>query len=375
MTKVLHITNWYPNKWNDVEALFVREQFALFSEVTETRLLHVEVRQSSEWFKYEKVRYSDNETGYYILTKIKTFRIIEILTTLLLLFALFRNRCYKYDLLHFHIAYPLLTYHFLWKAFVKIPVIVSEHWSAYHFNFYMPPETHKLERIKNIFRRGLPVITVSKALLEDIRRFAGTQDFPSYVIPNVIDLDSYTRQPGVRTKTKPVFFIVNFWRAIKNPFPMLEGFAFLAMQQVDFELRIGGYGPIMESMKAFVREHGLGANTVFLGKLYKEAIAREMNEADAYLFSSNYETFSAVCAQSLCCGCPLIGPPLSAVMEYTSVNEIVTLEANDARSWADGIREFLENRERFDRGEISGKTRALFSHERIKSRYMEVING
>ena len=154
MKKVLHITNWYPNKWNDLEALFIKEQFDLFSEVSDSRLLHVQVRDDERWFGYEKVEYSERETGYYISTRIKTFRIIEILTTLLLLWALFRNRARQYDLLHFHIAYPLLTYYHIWKKFIKVPVIISEHWSAFHFNFYMPRETNKLDRMKNIFHQG-----------------------------------------------------------------------------------------------------------------------------------------------------------------------------------------------------------------------------
>lgn len=373
MKKVLHITNWYPNKWNDVEALFVKQQFDLFSEVTETRLLHVEVRQDNCWFKYEKVKYSEKETGYYVLTKVRRFRIIEILTTFLLLWALFQNKVKQYDLLHFHIAYPLLTYYHIWKKFIKIPVVISEHWSAYHFNFFMPKGTGKLDRLKKIFHHGLPLITVSKALLNDIHTFTGTKAFPSYVIPNVIDLDVYRYHPANRGNTKPTFFIVNLWRSIKNPYPMLEAFANLAKNGMDFELRIGGYGPILEDMKHFVIQQGLDRQTVFLGKMYKEEIAKEMNQTDAYLFASEYETFSAVCAQALSCGCPLIGPAIPAIMEYAGDKEMISLEANDQVGWIKAIDTFLKNKDRYPHEKIAQKVRAFLSHERIKDQYKAVV--
>lgn len=373
MKKILHITNWYPNKWNDVEAIFIQEQFKLFSEVSHTVLLHVEVRSDRRWFKYEKVKYSETETGFYILTRIKTFRVIEILSTLLLMWSLFRSKYSSYDLLHFHIAYPLLTYYHLWKKFIKKPVIISEHWSAYHFNFFMPLATKKLDRIKNIFKQHIPLITVSKALLEDIQTFAGTKSFPGAVIPNVIDHNVYYFNETNKQKEKPVFLIVNFWREIKNPFPMLEAFANLAATGVAFELRIGGYGPLIEEMEIFVHEHKLDKHVVLLGKIYKQEIAKEMNDADAYLFSSNYETFSVICAEALSCGCPLIGPPIPAILEYTDSNEMMIVHTNDANGWQSAILSFIDNMRYYDHKKISQKALACLSHNKITAAYETLV--
>lgn len=374
MKKILHITNWYPNKWNDVEALFIKEQFDFFSEVSNAKLLHVQVVEGDKWFKYERVSCSNKETGYYITTRIKTFRIIELLTTFLLFWALFRSKVKQYDILHFHIAYPLLTYYYLWKKIIKIPLIISEHWSAYHFNFFMPKETKKLDRMKNIFHQGLAVITVSKALLDDIQTFSGTKEFPAYVIPNVIDLNVYNYKEQPRTNDKPRFFIVNLWRSIKNPYPMLEAFSKLAKEDVDFELRIGGYGPILDDMKNFVDEHGLHEKISFLGKMYKEEIAKEMNEADAYLFASEYETFSVVCAQALSCGCPLIGPALPAIMEYAGIDDMIMLNSNDVEGWEVALKSFINMKEDFNHRSIAQRAEAFLSHGKIKEQYKELIS-
>lgn len=373
MKKVLHITNWYPNKWNDVEAIFIQEQFKLFSKVSDAALIHVEVRSDKRWFKYEKVEYSERETGFYILTRIKTFRVIEILSTLLVLWSLFRSKYSDYETLHIHISYPLLTYYHLWKNIIKKPVIISEHWSAYHFNFFMPLATKKLDRIKNIFKQHIPLVSVSNALLEDIQNFAGTKDFPSVVVPNVIDHNVYRLNTPSVKKVKPTFFVVNHWREIKNPFPMLEAFANLAAAGVPFELRIGGYGPLIEDMETFVHEQKLDQHVVFLGKIYKNEIAREMNYADAYLFSSNYETFSAVCAQALSCGCPLIGPPIPAILEYADSDDMMIVQTNDPNGWQSAILSFIDNMSDYDHSKISQKALAYLSHDKIKSAYQILV--
>ena len=251
MKKVLHITNWYPNKWDNIEGIFVKEQYKVFSEVTDSYLVNVQVREGKKLFEYQYIDYSETEKGYYLLSKIKSQKIIEILTTFLLLWALIKSDYKKYDLLHFHIAYPLLTYYSWWKRVITKPILISEHWSAYHFNFYMPKETKKLDRVKKIFRQNIPLIAVSKALLKDIQIFSGTENFPATVIPNVIDTESFL--PGEKQhNTIPRFFIVNVWRPIKKPFAMLKAFAQLTAEGKSFELIIGGYGELLEEMKKFV---------------------------------------------------------------------------------------------------------------------------
>lgn len=375
MKKILHITNLYPNQWENLEGIFVQEQYKVFSGVTDSHLINVQVREGSKLFEYQHIDYSDTEEGYYLLTKIKSQKIIEILTTFLLLWVLFKTNYKKYDLLHFHIAYPLLTYYSCWKRIIKKPLVISEHWSAYHFNFYMPKETKKLDRVKNIFRQNIPLITVSKALLEDIQKFAGSKEFPAVVIPNVIDHKYFHYRNNIVSNEIPVFFMVNVWRSIKNPFPMLEAFADLSSKGIPFQLNIGGYGPLLEDMKDFVKEKRFESQVVFLGKMDKTEIAKELSVSHAYLFSSEYETFSVAYAQALSCGCPLVGPPIPAILEYAEPQkDIVLLEENTTQAWINSIEIFIENLSSYNRIQVSKKAEKYFSNENIKKLYQEFLS-
>jgi glycosyltransferase involved in cell wall biosynthesis len=371
MKKILHISNWYPNKWDNLQGIFIKEQFKVFSEVTHSHMINVQVRQGESLLSYEYIKYSNTEEGYYFFTKIKSNKIIELLTTFLLLWALIKSDYKKYDLLHVHIAYPLLIHYFLWKKIIKIPVIISEHWSAYHFNFHMPKDTNKLDSIKRIFRQDIPLITVSESLKQDIENFSDIKNNHSIVIPNIININNFNN--NYTHNSIPTFFILNIWTKIKNPFPLLEGFSNLDKQGVAFHLKIGGYGDLLDDMKKYIKKNNFEDRVSFLGKMDKSQISQEYVNSDAYLYSSKYETFSVVCAEALCCGTPLIGPKISAILEYTKPEDITIVNENNADSWVSAINSFIEKKDNYNKKEISKYYSQYFSNEKIQQKYLDFI--
>lgn len=374
MKKVLHITNWYPNEWNTYEGLFVKEQFNVLAEVTEARLINVQVRAGNSLFKIKHRKYNDKEEAYFILTSIKRWKVIEVFSTLLLIYVLFKEKVNKYDLLQIHVAYPLLRFYKWWRNLFNVPILISEHWSAYHFHFNLPVTSKKLDGIMSIFWSKLPVITVSKALQKDIYAFSKNDNFKSYILPNLIDLNTFKyTDKGNEVKPFIKFFIVNVWRRIKNPFPMLEAFSQIAKLNRDVTINIGGYGDLLESMQQFVKDRNLETQVFFGGKLSKEDIADALYEADAYLFSSDYETFSVACAQALCCGVPLLGPNIDAIREYAGKDDGIFLKENSISEWTIAFDKFLLHFQQFNKKEIAKRAAERFSIAKFKVDYLNII--
>lgn len=371
--KILHITNWYPNSWNEHEGIFIREQFNVFSRVFESKIVNVQVREGKNWFEYRHVVYNDKESAYFILTKISKYKLIELLSTGLLLWVLRSEKLKNFDLLHVHIAYPLLVHYRWWKKWIKMKIVMSEHWSAYHFHFWMPKSTHKLDIIKNVFRQNIPVITVSNALLNDIREFSGVPEIAGEVIPNIIDQRIFHFRERSYAGTELRLFMVNIWREIKNPFPVIDACQKLTESGVKITLILGGDGPLLALMKQHVLKNSLGDGVVFLGAMSKEAIADELAKADAYLVSSTYETFSVACVQALCCGVPLIGPAIPAIREYADDEVMVTVADNNVAGWEQALRKFIEKRNNFSRKEVAERAAKRFSTERAADMYRALI--
>lgn len=374
--RVLHITNWYPNHWNTYEGIFVKEQFDAFCSVTSAQLVNVQVREGKSLFSLKHFRYNEREEAYFILTSITRFRIIELLTSLLLLYVLYKKRANKFNILHVHVAYPLLLYYKLWKRFLKIPVVISEHWTAYHYNFNLIKGSKGHNRIRSIFSNGLPLITVSRALQKDIVLFAERNDFKKYVLPNIIDLNVF-RFLNVSEKDENPdklfsFFVINLWRSLKNPFPLLEAFKEL-LPHYKLNLLIGGYGELLPEMEKFVKVQSLQNSITFLGKMSKEQIAETLSGVDAYLFSSNYETFSVACAQALCCGVPLIGPSIDAIREYAGEEDGIFIEQNTKEEWLKGIADFIVRSQFFNKENIAKRATNRFSLSAFKKDYLSIM--
>ena len=366
--KILHIANWYPNLWNDIEGNFVRDQIAVFRKEFPAEVAFVQVRPTAVGLpRLSRPLLDDGARGYILQAKVKPGKVMEWLSTLLLLGVLVRERAWKFEVLHFHIAYPLLMHARLWRWIFRRPIVISEHWSAYHYKFHLPEGSRALKHMRRPFQQGDPVLAVSGALLDDIRAFAQRDDFMGFVLPNVVPLHGAAE--GQRDV--PVLFAVNRWVSVKNPMPMLDGLHRSAEAGQDFTLVLGGYGDLIEEMKAFVEASALRGRTRFTGKLTKPEIAKELAESDGYLYSSNYETFSIACAEALGAGLPLIGPHIPAIAEYAEPEDRVEVASRTANAWQDAITCFVETWRlgQWDRAAIARRAEAQFSETRLRAQY------
>ena len=371
--KILHITNWYPNPWHAHEGIFIKNQLDAFSEISDSAIVNIQSRKSETFFTFCHKKYNNNEEGVFILSSTPWQRLHEFFTTILLIYVLFKKKANEFDLIHVHIAYPLLVHYWILKYIIKKPILISEHWSAYHYNFYLEHDNKNLNSIKSIFRNKLPLITVSKSLLNDITRFSGTFQFNNSIIPNFIN-DVFLESEILKNlQTTPTFFTVNLWRDIKNPFPMLKAFALLSSSEYDFNLIIGGYGPLLEKMVDYVKSSSLAHHTQFLGKMDSHQICESLKISDAYLFSSEYETFSVACAQALCTGTPLIGPMIDAISEYATPLDWKVVEQNDVNNWYSALVSFIENRFDYNHENIANRARTRFNKNQLKSQYLDII--
>lgn len=370
--KVLHIANWYPSLKNPVEGNFVRDHIQIFKKEFPGSAIAVQVRDNATTWLKPSVESLDCETvGYFIDTKISAHRVTEIFSTLLLLYALLRSRFWRYDVLQFHIGVPLLIHAHYWRQIIRKRIVITEHWTAYHYNFYLPEKSKSLIRLRKPFQQELPVLAVSQALLNDIRLFSGGAFFPGYVIPNVVPLLG----PRNKQNNTPVLFTVNVWRLLKDPIPMLEGLALAKARGCQFKLVIGGYGEMIPEMERVVSRTDLYCCTEFRGRMTKSAIASQLQATDGFIFSSKYETFSVACAEALGAGVPLIGPLIPAVSEYSHTGNWQEVPERTPEAWANAILTFLKRISfgDFDAVKIASEAHSRFSESAIRSSYRRAI--
>lgn len=324
--RTLHITSWYPSEKNPKEALWIQRQIDACEGANE--VLHLQV--STGALKVIK-RQVGRERSFLLSIPTKRWRIIELVTSCLLWYHLrFVYTLSSYNHLHFHIAYPLLT-HFRFFRFVQLRISVSEHWSAYHYNF----NTSKpLSRIKRIFTdERLHFIFVSRALANDVERFAG-RSVKYSIVPNLVDKSVFFNAHV--DKIPHSIFMLSYWKQPKRPLTILQAVHDLNQHRSaddQITIRLGGYGPQMDEIQSFIDQNGMTETVQLLGSLSSEEAAFEMNRAQIFAHCSDYETFSVVCAEALACETLVVASAVGGIPEFINAQNGSLVDDNSVETW------------------------------------------
>jgi L-malate glycosyltransferase len=367
--KICHIVNWYPNKWNDKEAIWTKRHIDGLNTHCKNDVFHVQLKYG-KWGKHF-YKISENETAFIWKSNTNIWFIRELLTTILLVYVLlFKIKRKNYDAFNFQITYPLLTYSKLITWLIKKPLIVTEHWSAYHLNF---GTTKNLKRIKKIFsNKKLSFICVSDALRVDIEKFSGVK-IKYNIVSNTIDTKVFYNK-NIHRKMN-CLFMLSYWKEPKNPFLLLEVLAKLKFNKIEFKMMIGGFGPQFELMKKKIEILNLNNEVFLLGELNKEQIVEQFNNSSYFIHNSNYEVSSLVCMESLACGTPVIASNVGGIKEYITIENGVLVDNNDFESWYTALYNCLVTYKKYDYNMISDKAKNLFSDEIVSQEYFNILNN
>jgi L-malate glycosyltransferase len=369
--RVLHICNWYPNSWAPAEVPFVARHVRSLHHLVHQRVWHIEMRQD----KGRPSILRQNllaDRSWVIRSGIQRWRIIEWCSVLLITLAWWtRKRSEDFDIINIHVAYPLAVHTSWLKWLFGRPIVITEHWSAYHFEF--GTSSSGLERIRSIFRQGLPLITVSHALRTDIERFSGVKQTRCMVLDNVVDQVHFHHDPQSAWQ-EGHFVSVLGWRHPKRPEVLIDAIALLRDRGMHVSLHMVGTGAGMTESAAHIQRMGLQDHVKLLGHLNSDVLAVELRKAHALLHCSDYETYSAACAESLVCGTPVIASAVGGIVEYLQEDLGTCVPSNDAESWAHAIAANWERLARLDRSRISSRMAQRTSEQHVGERYHSFLS-
>jgi glycosyltransferase involved in cell wall biosynthesis len=333
VVKVLHVVNWFPNRQDPNQAIWIKRLIDSLKLHCQNKIYHLEFLEGStiriERTKTASLTQTRYHSPFFMWSLVELFHFFWLWKMFIL-----KKEHKKYDIINFHTAYPMLTYWHRIKYFVDIPFVISEHWSAYHFNFGVKKE---LPRIKKIFQQNIPVIAVSNALIADIKRFSKS-NFPSFVVPNVVDDQIFF----IGKENKEDFlFMVSQWKSPKTPLIAMEAFVKSSCSE-NCKLIIAGYGPLWSDMLALSAKMKVHDKIIFLGKLESVVIADYMRRCKAFLHPTDYETFSVVCAEAVASGAYVIAPRTGGIPEVVKDRGFL-LENNNINTWKRALEQIPEN--------------------------------
>lgn len=186
-----------------------------------------------------------------------------------------------------------------------IPYVLTEHMSIYQRDLVNPKD---MPFMREIFKNASYTFPVSEELKTTLDQKLGNNVISQCMaLPNMLDPELFElAETNDKEKQNFIFFSVSRLVKIKRFDIMLEAFAQKFAEKVEYELRIGGDGECAEKLQALAKELKIEKQVTFLGALNRQDVVREMQACNAYLLSSDYETFGIPLIEAGFCGKPAI---------------------------------------------------------------------
>lgn len=382
---ILWLAGWYPNILSPFDGDFIQRHAKAVSLINNITVLYLKKDERGIITKDIKkiVTQTDNLTEiiiYYYPFK-TGIKFIDRLLSGKKYNSIYRKTLKRFidengipALVHVHVALNV-TWQALWlKKKYSIPLLISEHWTGYlpeakpNLDDYNPLYKQWLQKM---FKEADGITVVSKVLGEAIQNRFNVKKYQ--VIPNVVNSNIFfpvQKQPSPATK----FIHVSLLNQQKNPHDIIEAFYHVKNNGHKFKLTI--YGPHNIQLKQNVKDKDLQEEIIFKEEVPQDILAKDMQQADALVLYSRYETFGCVVIEANACGIPAILSDLPVFREYIIDNKTgLFAKPNDPQKLADTLINFIQQKNSFSQSEIAGYTMGKFSYEVVAKQFDELYQS
>jgi glycosyltransferase involved in cell wall biosynthesis len=224
------------------------------------------------------------------------------------------------------------------------------------------------------FDSKLIVVSVSPWLMQRAKQSPILANKKHFVIYNGLDTSIFHYYPdttdirkelGIDKEEKVVIHVTPYFTDSPNN---LKGGKYVIelarkMQNTRFVV-VGPTSDSISNMPQNIMQLGSITDPVKLAKLY--------SMADVSLLTSKRETFSMVCAESLCCGTPIVGFKAGAPEQISIAQYSTFVEYGDVNSMQELLLSFLSAH--FNADVISQEASSIYSKQRMTKEYITIYN-
>lgn len=267
----------------------------------------------------------------------------------------------------------------LWlKKRYHIPYIVVEHWSGYlPANFAFRGGWHGW-LMKKIAKHASCILPVSQ-MLEDAMKRCGIKNECWQRIHNVVDDFFYQPISPITISPKGEKFrflhVSCFDEKAKNIQGMLRAVRKVAEERQDFELVLVGTGVDFEQDIAYAQTLDFPKDMLtFTGEQTPLQVAEWMQQSDAFVLFSRFETFAIVLAEAMAVGIPIICSKTAGIAEYLPTECGVVVEVDDDVSFTEALREMVAHHNKYSPEKIR-KHGQQYTYRSVGKKLMEIYNS
>lgn len=307
---ILIIPSWYPTINNNLSGIFFKEQAeSLAKHNINIGCIAINELSARSIFKKNKIKFdyldssiNNVNTMSVLYPMVNRFNATRKVIRIIVFKYMFKQYIKKYgvpNLIHLHsFLYGDLA---MWiKENYNINYIVTEHSSGFLRNLYNNKE---INYAKNVFYKASYNIAVSqdfKKLLEI--KFQTTFHY----VPNTIDTNFFNFKNNVNASNSFSFINVAFLNKNKNQALLIEAFSTAFRGNANVSLTIVGDGEEYHNLRGLIKSLNMQNQITLHGVASREEVLELLQDANAFVLSSQYETFGIVMIEAMSCGLPVV---------------------------------------------------------------------
>ena len=270
---------------------------------------------------------------------------------------------WKPDVVHLHVAYPAGAAAIAWAKRWKVPVVLTEHWTAYHDFNALPWWRRRV--IRDVVRQADVLCPVSADLGDAMTRAISGTNAPVQVIPNVVDTNRFklaepellsgvpvgaTRRRLEGRSIEHILHVSSMNDDQKNIQGLLLALAAIMERHIEMRATfVGGEKVNLSNFCAWVNQRGLADRITFTGPLNTDEVVAHMQTHDVLVLNSRRENFPCVIPEAWACGIPVMSTDVGGIREHltegltvrgyllpehaTTSDWIQAMEAMKSKSW------------------------------------------
>ncbi|MEO8860762.1 MAG: glycosyltransferase [Ginsengibacter sp.] len=373
MNYVLWLASWYPNELTPYDGDFIQRQAKAVSAFQRITVFHFRKDEKSSVTKNTKtvlsssknldeiiVFYHPLKTGVPILDRIiSTIKYKKTYTEVLKNYI---NKNGKPSLVHVHVALKAGLQALYLKRVFRVSYIVTEHWTGYY-----PNASVNIFNKGVVFRNYTESVLKSASLLLPVTKDLGKAinkivQIPYKVVANVVDTELFYYKPEEITGFK--FLHVSSLNFHKNPEGIIAAIKELADEGISFTCSFVGW--VTNELIALSDSLSLTNKVIFFkSPVSYVQVAKEMQQASAFILFSRVENLPCVVLEALCCGVPVISSDVGGVSEVINQTNGILVEPGNKEELKKAMKKMMLDYQLFNREFIAESAADKFSFDVI----------
>jgi glycosyltransferase involved in cell wall biosynthesis len=382
-SEVLWLASWYPNALDAYTGDFIQRHARAFAITRPLQVLHIAkddkglftqsvktVNTTVGYLTETIIYYHPPKVGIALLNRlISTFFYLRVGKKWLKNYLASKNTPVLVEVAVAMRAGILA----LWlKRKYGLRYVVKEHWTGYYRESIPPGQQQSRlfwKLTTKILANAEGLITDSRDLGRHIKETLLPIDFTE--IPNVVDTDLFFYKPKPAVSNKCfVFLHASTMGYQKNTEAIIR--QFLRLRQVNFgySLQLRLLGPDTDNLQQAFGKAWLESNgVVFAGNVSYPEVARQMQQADAFVLFSRFENLPCVVLEALCCGLPVIATRVGGIAHHLSPDAGILVDSENEEQLYQAMEKLASGTIVFNRPLISTKAAHAYSMQQINFAY------